>query len=124
MDNVLVNVSFIQELLRAKEKVLKAASERGLLQKALLRPSNPPGAQVTGPYPNTDNEYAVECGPLTKEQIEQVRVKLTSVHILSGFLKEKFHRVFLFFFFLVREGGGGLNLPSFSLSTLLIEELL
>ena len=127
MDNVLVNVSFIQELLRAKEKVLKAASERGLLQKALLRPSNPPGAQVTGPYPNTDNQYAAECGPLTKEQIEQVRVKLTSVHILSGFLKEKFHRVFLSFFFsfpFFFLGGGGLNLPSFSLSTLLIEELL
>lgn len=63
---------FIQELLRAKQRVLEAASERGLLQAALARPTYPTGAQVTGPYPNTDSQYAVECGPLTKEQIEQV----------------------------------------------------
>ena len=63
---------FIQELLRAKQRVLEAASERGLLQAALARPTYPTGAQVTGPYPNTDNQYPVECGPLTKEQIEQV----------------------------------------------------
>ena len=64
-----------QELLRSKQRVLEAASERGLLQKALLRPKDPPGAQVTGPYPNTDNQYPVECGPMTKEQIEQVPVR-------------------------------------------------
>ena len=64
-----------QELLRSKQRVLEAASERGLLQMALLRPKDPPGAQVTGPYPNTDNQYPVECGPMTKEQIEQVPVR-------------------------------------------------
>ena len=63
---------FIQVLLRAKQRVLEAASERGLLQAALSRPTYPTGSQVTRPYPNTDNQYPVECGPLTKEQIEQV----------------------------------------------------
>lgn len=63
-----------EELLRAKQRVLEAASERGLLQAALSRPTYPTGAQVTGPYPNTDNQYPVECGPLTKEQIEQAEV--------------------------------------------------
>lgn len=71
-DNTYCIVSLIQELLRSKQRVLEAASERGLLQKALLRSSNPPYGQVTGPYPNTDNQYPVDCGPLTKEQIEQV----------------------------------------------------
>ena len=70
---LLIFCLFIQELLRAKQRVLEAASERGLLQAALSRPTYPSGAQVTGPYPNTDNQYPVECGPLTKEQIEQVR---------------------------------------------------
>ena len=69
----LISCSIIQELLRSKQKVLEAASERGLLQKALSRPTQPSGAQVTGCYPNTDNQYPVECGPLTKEQIEQVQ---------------------------------------------------
>ena len=73
--NNLVLILFIQELLRSKQRVLEAASERGLLQKALLRPNEPPGVQVTGPYPNTNDQYPVECGPLTKEQIEQVRGK-------------------------------------------------
>ncbi|KAL9974116.1 hypothetical protein ACROYT_G011117 [Oculina patagonica] len=63
-----------EELLRSKQRVLEAASERGLLQKALLRPTCPPGAQVTGPYPNTDDQYPVECGPLTKEHFEQAEV--------------------------------------------------
>ena len=37
-----------------------------------MRASARQGAQVTRPYPNTDNQYPVECGPITKEQFEQV----------------------------------------------------
>ena len=72
-NNFSMYLCFIQELLKAKQKVLEAASERGLLQKALLRPTDPPGTRITGPYPNTDNQYPVECGPMTRDQIEQVR---------------------------------------------------
>lgn len=57
-----------------KKKVLEAASERGLLQKALLRPRDPPGGQVIEPYPDTNNQYPVECGPMSKEQFQQVWV--------------------------------------------------
>lgn len=69
---VFVLFYFFQELLRAKKKVLEAASERGLLQKALLRSRDPPGGQVTGPFPDTNNQYPVECGPMSKEQFQQV----------------------------------------------------
>ncbi|XP_068696039.1 pre-mRNA-splicing factor cwc2-like [Montipora foliosa] len=63
-----------EELLRARQRVLEAASERGLLQKALVRSSKPPGDQVTGPYPNTDHQYTVECGPMTREHFEQAEL--------------------------------------------------
>lgn len=73
---------FMQELLRSKHRVLEAATERGLLQRALTRPTQPSGAQVTGPYPNTDNQYPVECGPQTKEQFEQVYQSLKFIREL------------------------------------------
>ncbi|XP_074616281.1 pre-mRNA-splicing factor cwc2-like isoform X1 [Acropora palmata] len=63
-----------EELLRCKQKVLEAASERGLLQAALMRANARQGAQGTRPYPNTDNQYPVECGPMTKEQFDQAEV--------------------------------------------------
>ena len=65
----------VQELLNSKHRLLEAASDRGLLQEALLRRSQQTGDQVTGPYPNTDNQYPVECGPMTKEQIREVGLK-------------------------------------------------
>lgn len=69
---------FYQESNLKKQRLVDAAESRGLMNHYPLQPVPPTGV-VTAPYPTTPNHHsAPQCGPMTKEQIEQVMLTVLS----------------------------------------------